>query len=221
MGSAERRAWVLADPSCLMRPVRQHFDDVRQRAHDRPFAGRRWLVERLLGQPFEARDQALGAPLDARNAVFRTHQPSLLRASLKPSRPRPTLTSEPRMENEELAALRATLLAAQRLPLALKTRQARLSALVADGDELLPYVLARSCSDPRDRVLDRDELVQLRVLEGGSDLPQLAPLRRECRIFEGLVHHAPREPAQVAAFGLGARIGGQALRQLGEVGAAL
>jgi hypothetical protein len=48
------------------------------------------------------------------------------------------------MENEELAALRATLLAAQRQPLAVKVRQARLSALVADGDELLPYVLSRS-----------------------------------------------------------------------------
>src|SRR5438105_8204048 len=55
------------------------------------------------------------------------------------------------MENEELAALRATLLAAQRQPLAVKVRQARLSALLADGDELLPYVLSRSCSDPRDR----------------------------------------------------------------------
>jgi hypothetical protein len=82
------------------------------------------------------------------------------------------------MENEELAALRATLLAAQRLPLAVKSRQARLSALVADGDELLPYVLARSCSDPRDRILDRDELGQLRVLEGGSDVPRVAPARR-------------------------------------------
>ena len=38
------------------------------------------------------------------------------------------------MENEELAALRATLLAAQRQPLAVKVRQARLSALLADGD---------------------------------------------------------------------------------------
>ena len=37
------------------------------------------------------------------------------------------------MENEELAALRATLLAAQRQPLAVKVRQARLSALLADG----------------------------------------------------------------------------------------
>ena len=60
------------------------------------------------------------------------------------------------MENEELAALRATLLAAQRQPLAVKVRQARLSALLADGDELLPYVLSRSCSDPRDRTLERD-----------------------------------------------------------------
>ena len=58
------------------------------------------------------------------------------------------------MENEELAALRATLLAAQRQPLAVKVAQARLSALLADGDDLLPYVLSRSCSDPRDRTLN-------------------------------------------------------------------
>jgi hypothetical protein len=87
------------------------------------------------------------------------------------------------MENEELAALRATLLAAQRQPLAVKVRQARLSALVADGDELLPYVLSRSCSDPRDRTLERDELSQLRVLEGGADLPRI-----------GRVAAAPRPP---------------------------
>ena len=90
------------------------------------------------------------------------------------------------MENEELAALRATLLAAQRQPLAVKAAQARLSALVADGDDLLPYVLARSCSDPRDRALDRDELCQLRVLEGGVDLPRIGASRR--RVVE------PHEP---------------------------
>lgn len=82
------------------------------------------------------------------------------------------------MENEELAALRATLLAAQRQPLAVKVAQARLSALLADGDELLPYVLSRSCSDPRDRTLTREELYQLRVLEGGSDLPRIGKMRR-------------------------------------------
>jgi hypothetical protein len=82
------------------------------------------------------------------------------------------------MENEELAALRATLLAAQRQPLAVKVAQARLSALLADGDELLPYVLSRACSDPRDRTLARDELYQLRILEGGSDLPRLRRLNR-------------------------------------------
>src|SRR5687768_13972470 len=79
------------------------------------------------------------------------------------------------MENEELAALRATLLAAQRQPLAVKVAQARLSALLADGDELLPYVLARSCSDPRDRRCDRKELMQLRLLEGGLERPRLRP----------------------------------------------
>jgi hypothetical protein len=81
------------------------------------------------------------------------------------------------MENEELAALRATLLAAQRQPLAVKVRQARLSALLSDGDELLPYVLSRSCSDPRDRALDREEIAQLRILEGGADAPRVARLR--------------------------------------------
>jgi hypothetical protein len=82
------------------------------------------------------------------------------------------------MENEELAALRATLLAAQRQPLAVKVAQARLSALLADGDDLLPYVLSRSCSDPRDRTIERDELLQLRMLEGGSDVPRLGKARR-------------------------------------------
>src|SRR4051812_47672496 len=82
------------------------------------------------------------------------------------------------MENEELAALRATLLAAQRQPLALKVRQARLSALLSAGDDLLPYVLSASCSDPRDRVCGRDQLFQLRLLEGGSDLPHLTRRRR-------------------------------------------
>jgi hypothetical protein len=99
------------------------------------------------------------------------------------------------MENEELAALRATLLAAQRQPLAVKVRQARLSALVADGDELLPYVLSRSCSDPRDRALDRRELIQLRVLEGGIDLPRL-------RVQRSVPKHEPipARPNRLAAL---------------------
>ncbi len=82
------------------------------------------------------------------------------------------------MENEELAALRATLLAAQRQPLATKVAQARLSALLAEGDDLLPYVLSRSCSDPRDRTVAREELVHLRVLEGASDTPSIGDRRR-------------------------------------------
>src|SRR5260221_6305456 len=89
------------------------------------------------------------------------------------------------MENEELAALRATLLAAQRQPLAVKVRQARLSALLADGDDLLPYVLSRSCSDPRDRTLEREEVSQLRILEGGSDQPR----------FGGRIRRAPTHEA--------------------------
>ena len=99
------------------------------------------------------------------------------------------------MENEELAALRATLLAAQRQPLAVKVRQARLSALVADGDELLPYVLSRSCSDPRDRTLEREELAQLRVLEGGSDAP------RPGRVVRKPAHEpSPARPSRLAAL---------------------
>jgi hypothetical protein len=99
------------------------------------------------------------------------------------------------MENEELAALRATLLAAQRQPLAVKVRQARLSALLADGDDLLPYVLSRSCSDPRDRTLDREELGQLRILEGGSDLPRVGRIRRP-PVHEPI----PARPSRLAAF---------------------
>jgi hypothetical protein len=103
------------------------------------------------------------------------------------------------MENEELAALRATLLAAQRQPLAVKVAQARLSALLADGDELLPYVLARSCSDPRDRVFDRHELSQLRVLEGSADLPRFprAPVRRQ---VEPVYEPMPARPNRLAAL---------------------
>ena len=99
------------------------------------------------------------------------------------------------MENEELAALRATLLAAQRQPLAVKVAQARLSALLADGDELLPYRLSRSCSDPRDRTLEREELTQLRVLEGGADIPRVARLRR-VQIHEPI----PARPSRLAAL---------------------
>jgi hypothetical protein len=95
------------------------------------------------------------------------------------------------MENEELAALRATLLAAQRQPLAVKVRQARLSALLSDGDELLPYVLSRSCSDPRDRTLDRRELPQLRILEGGLDNPRF----RHRSLHEPI----PTRPSRLAA----------------------
>ena len=100
------------------------------------------------------------------------------------------------MENEELAALRATLLAAQRQPLAARAAQARLSALLTTGDELLPYVLSRSCSDPRDRRIDRAELGQLRVLEGGLDLPRLPRVRRRAARYEPL----PSRPSRLAAI---------------------
>src|SRR5437762_14261585 len=99
------------------------------------------------------------------------------------------------MENEELAALRATLLAAQRQPLAVKVAQARLSALLADGDDLLPYVLSRSCSDPRDRTLAREELVQLRVLEGAADAPRFRTMRRRAN-HEPI----PTPPSRLAAL---------------------
>ena len=99
------------------------------------------------------------------------------------------------MENEELAALRATLLAAQRQPLAVKVAQARLSAKLADGDELLPYVLSRSCSDPRDRTLEREELEYLRVLEGAADLPRVARMRHQ-PIYEPI----PTRPSRLAAL---------------------
>jgi hypothetical protein len=99
------------------------------------------------------------------------------------------------MENEELAALRATLLAAQRQPLAVKVAQARLSALLADGDDLLPYVLSRSCSDPRDRTIAREELFQLRILEGGSDLPRVARARH-VEAHEPM----PTRPSRLAAL---------------------
>ncbi len=99
------------------------------------------------------------------------------------------------MENEELAALRATLLAAQRQPLATRAAQARLSALLADGDELLPYVLSRSCSDPRDRTLAREELAHLRVLEGAPASASFRPPRR-------LARHEPMpaRPSRLAAL---------------------
>src|SRR6202165_1940662 len=99
------------------------------------------------------------------------------------------------MENEELAALRATLLAAERQPLAVKVRQARLSALLAEGDELLPYVLSRSCSDPRDRTLAREELFQLRMLEGASVVPRFRSTRRT-----GAHESMPTRPRRLAAF---------------------
>ena len=102
------------------------------------------------------------------------------------------------MENEELAALRATLLAAQRQPLAVKVRQARLSALLSDGDELLPYMLSRSCSDPRDRAVEREEIQQLRILEGGADAPRVARLRRSSGVQ--LAHEPiPTRPSRLAA----------------------
>ncbi len=98
------------------------------------------------------------------------------------------------MENEELAALRATLLAAQRQPQAVKVAQARLSALLAGGDDLLPYVLSRSCSDPRDRTVEREEWTHLRVLEGGSDV--LRPGRSRHRAHEPI----PTRPSRLAGL---------------------
>ena len=101
------------------------------------------------------------------------------------------------MENEELAALRATLLAAQRQPLAVKVRQARLSALLAEGDELLPYVLSRSCSDPRDRLVEPEELLQLRIIEGGLHVPRAMRLPRSTQPAHEPI---PTRPSRLAAI---------------------
>lgn len=57
------------------------------------------------------------------------------------------------MENEELAALRASLVAATRQPAAVRARHQRIGQVFADGNALIPYVLAPSCSDPRDRAI--------------------------------------------------------------------
>ncbi|MBI2755305.1 MAG: hypothetical protein HYX52_01205 [Chloroflexi bacterium] len=92
------------------------------------------------------------------------------------------------MENEELAALRASLLAAERQPAQEKLRQARLSALVSDGDELVPYVLAQSCSDPRDRQV-REDPRYMRVLERMAPSSPAVPLPE-----------LPREPVRPASL---------------------
>jgi hypothetical protein len=118
------------------------------------------------------------------------------------------------MENEELAALRTTLLAAERQPSAARARQARLGALFPNCGELLPYVPADSCRDPRDRVV-RGSLDQLRVLEGASLLPvrrAAAARSAEQGGSSGLVGRrgrrspsyepAPVPPARVAAFAM-------------------
>jgi len=56
-------------------------------------------------------------------------------------------------------------------------------------------VLSRSCSDPRDRTLEREELAHLRVLEGGSDLPRVARMRRQA------AHEPiPTRPSRLAAL---------------------
>jgi hypothetical protein len=97
------------------------------------------------------------------------------------------------MENEELAVLRASLLAAERQPAAVKERQARLSAVLAEGDELVPYVLAAPCSDPRDRLV-HDDVRTLRVLEGRNELIGRAWSRRA-----QLCEPPPLPPSRLAA----------------------
>ncbi len=99
------------------------------------------------------------------------------------------------MENEELAALRASLLAAERQPAMLKQRQARLSAVLAEGDELVPYVLAAPCSDPRDRVV-HDDVRKLRVLEGRSESELMF---RAWSRSEGEREPSPLPPSRLAA----------------------
>ena len=56
-------------------------------------------------------------------------------------------------------------------------------------------MLSRSCSDPRDRTLARDELIHLRVLEGASEVPLFGRMRR-------LATHEPipTRPSRLAAL---------------------
>jgi hypothetical protein len=97
------------------------------------------------------------------------------------------------MDNEELAVLQASLRAAERQPAAVKERQARLSAALSEGGELVPYVLAAACSDPRDRVVHED-VRAMRVLEGrpGLGLPAGAGAAEECE-------PSPLPPSRLAA----------------------
>jgi len=76
------------------------------------------------------------------------------------------------MENEELAALRASYLATERLPNDRRAYQARVSEAFGDGADLVPYMLAASCSDPRDRLLRG-------TLDGYRLVAVASPPRRE------------------------------------------
>ncbi len=116
------------------------------------------------------------------------------------------------MENEELAALRASLINAQRLPPSARQREARLSATLGDGDELVPYVLAPSCSDPRDRTV-REDLRMYRVLEGGIDAPPAMPGRRRVPSYEP----PPVQPGWVIAILLGTALVWLLLRGIVEL----
>jgi hypothetical protein len=197
--ATERRLGRICDQLGLSGPVGQDLRHMGEGAHDGPLAGFRLVVEDVGRQCFDFLQELLDVPLQALDAFFGGHPAECsLRLHVLFERLSAIAYTEDclAMENEELAALRATLLAAQRQPLAMKVRQARLSALVADGDELLPYVLSRSCSDPRDRTLEREELAQLRVLEGGSsETPQVARVRR-------MPAHEPipTRPSRLAAF---------------------
>ena len=73
------------------------------------------------------------------------------------------------MDEEELAALRATQVAADNLPASRKSREERLAEIVGQGAELLPYVPAPSCSDPRDRRLSVEDLAQFRTVDLHQD----------------------------------------------------
>src|SRR5438270_930798 len=130
------------------------------------------------------------------------------------------------MENEELAALRATLLAAQRQPLAVKVRQARLSALLAamprqprvEGFAALGgQLIVRD--RPRSVALERlDDVITVVVL---NQVAGLSRLEREGSIFElrALGAAAAREPAHIATLEPGRSVDRNLLGHIAEIGA--
>ncbi len=115
------------------------------------------------------------------------------------------------MENEEQAALRATLEAAARRRRRARAREARFSALLGGSGALLPYVPGGACADPCDRVV-RDPVKELRVLQGGANLPW-----RTAQPVRGEYEPAPVRPAWVAVVLLAIAAGWFILHLLGAL----